>query len=187
MSSICEFIPDTMPRKFLKRIMPDHATMREHPHLRKFGQRLAEPRLWHLNRRSVAGAVALGVFVGFMPIVGQMFIAAALAILFRVNLPIASMGVWITNPFTVAPIFYFCYKVGAWVLGQPVDPHAFSLSWEWLTHEFIAIWQPLMLGSVICGVIAAAMGVIFVRMVWRLMVIRSWLQRAKKQRSSDRR
>ncbi|RKZ99705.1 MAG: DUF2062 domain-containing protein, partial [Gammaproteobacteria bacterium] len=48
-----------MPRKFLKRIMPDHKTMREHPHLQKFGQRITEPRLWHLNRRTVAGGLAL--------------------------------------------------------------------------------------------------------------------------------
>lgn len=170
-----------MPRKFLRRIMPDHATMRDHPHLQKFGERLAEPRLWHLNRRSVAGAAALGIFVGFMPLPGQMFFSAALAILFRVNLPIAAMGVWVTNPLTIAPIFYFSYKVGAWVLGQPVDQHAFSLSWDWLTSEFLSIWQPFMLGSVICGLIAAGLGVVFVRILWRVVVIRSWLQRQRDQ------
>lgn len=87
-----------MPRKFLKRVMPDHKTMQEHPHLQKFGKRLTDPKLWHLNRKSVAGGLALGLFIGFMPIFGQMFIAAALAILFRVNLPIAFMAVWISNP-----------------------------------------------------------------------------------------
>lgn len=175
-----------MPRRFLKRIMPDHDKMREHPHLQKFGQRLAEPRLWHLNRRSVAGGVALGLFVGFMPVLGQMFIAAALAIWLRVNLPIASMMVWVTNPFTMAPIYFYAYKLGAWVLNEPVGKYAFSLSWEWFSQEFLTIWQPLLLGSVICGVIAALLGIVFVRIGWRLVVMRSWAKRPHKHHSKSR-
>lgn len=172
-----------MPRRFLKRIMPDHDTMREHPHLRKFGQRLTEPRLWHLNRRSVSGGVALGLFVGFMPILGQIFIAAALAIWLRVNLPIASMAVWVTNPFTVAPIFFYAYKLGAWVLQVPMGQYAFSLSWEWFSQEFLNIWQPLLLGSVILGTVTALLGILVVRLIWRLVVIRSWLRRPHKNNS----
>jgi hypothetical protein len=91
------------------------------------------------------------------------------------------MCVWITNPVTIAPIFYFSYKVGAWVLGEQVDDYAFSLSWDWLTTEFLSIWQPFMLGSVICGLIAAALGVVFVRILWRVVVIRSWLERRRNQ------
>ena len=81
-----------MPRKLLKRIMPDHRTIREHPHLAKFGHRLTDPKLWHLNRRTVALGLALGLFICFMPVVGQMFIAAGLAVLWRVNLPISVMA-----------------------------------------------------------------------------------------------
>lgn len=172
-----------MPRKFLKRIMPDNSKMREHPHLRKFGQRLAEPRLWHTNRRSVAGAVALGLFVGFMPIPGQMFVAAALAILFRVNLPVASMFVWITNPLTMAPIFFYAYKLGAWVLNEPMAPIGFSLSWEWLSQEFLSIWQPLLIGCTLSGLVAAIIGIITVRIGWRLVVIYSWMQRQRRKKS----
>ena len=174
-----------MPRRFLKRIMPDHDTMREHPHLRKFGQRLTEPRLWHLNRRSVAGGLALGVFVGFMPVLGQMFIAAALAIWLRVNLPIASMAVWITNPFTFAPIFFYAYKLGAWILDIPVTHHKFTPSWEWLSHEFLKIWEPLLLGCSILGVLSALAAVVIVRIAWRLVVIHSWTTRPHKNQGRE--
>jgi uncharacterized protein len=169
-----------MPRKFLKRFMPDHKTMREHPHLQKFGQRLTEPKLWHLNRKSIAGGAALGLFIGFMPILGQTMAAAALAILFRVNLPTAIMAVWVSNPVTMAPMYFFSYKLGAWILQVPVGQYGFSLSWDWFTHEFLAIWQPLILGSLICGLIAAVVGVIVVRLIWRLVVVRHWLQRRRK-------
>jgi len=108
-----------MPRKFLKRLLPDHNKMSEHPHLQHFGERLREPKLWHLNRRSVSGAVALGLFIAFMPIPGQMILAVLLAIYFRVNLPISALAVWITNPVTIAPLFFFAYKVGSWILQVP--------------------------------------------------------------------
>jgi hypothetical protein len=157
--------------------------MQEHPHLQKFGERLTEPKLWHLNRKSVAGGLALGLFIGFMPVVGQMFISAALAILFRVNLPIAFMAVWISNPLTIAPIFFFAYKVGAWILQVPVSEFEFAISWQWFCHEFVMIWQPFLLGCLVCGFVAALLGSLFVRIGWRLVVIRSWLQRRKnKQR-----
>ena len=171
-----------MPRKLLKRIMPDHKTMCEHPHLKKFGLRLSEPRLWHLNRRSFAGGLALGLFIGFMPILGQMLIAAALAILLRVNLPTSVMAVWISNPLTIAPMYFFAYKLGAWILQVPLEPHSFSMSWQWFTDEFLTIWQPFLLGSVVCGAIAAILGILFSRAVWRLVVIRSWLQRKRKKK-----
>ncbi len=169
-----------MPRKLLKRLMPDHKTMREHPHLKKFGHRLADPKLWHLNRHSVAGGIAVGLLIAFVPTVGQMVIAAALAILLRVNLPVAVAGVWLTNPLTMAPIFFFAYKVGAWVLQLPVEPQAFSMTWDWFSHEFLSIWQPLLLGSLICGTLAALFGMLIVKLSWRLVVIHHWRQRKRR-------
>lgn len=171
-----------MPRNILKRILPDHQTMRDHPHLQKFGQRLTEPKIWHLNRRSVAGGLAIGLFAGFMPIFGQMVLAAALAILFRVSLPIAVIGSWFSNPLTFAPIFFFAYKLGSWVLQVPVENHTFALSWQWMTHEFLTIWQPLLLGSLICGITAAALGILFVHFFWRRIVIRNWKIRQQKKK-----
>jgi len=171
-----------MPRKLLKRFMPDHKAMQQHPHLQKFGQRLTEPKLWHLNRKAIAGGAALGLFIGFMPIFGQMFLAAALAIFFRVNLPFAIGTVWISNPLTVAPMLFFSYKLGAWLLQIPVGQHGFAVSWQWFSSEFLTIWQPLLLGSFILGVIAAIAGVLVVRLIWRLIVIRNWLQRRHKNR-----
>lgn len=166
-----------MPRKLLKRIMPDHKTMREHPHLKKFGSYITEPKLWHLNKHSVASGLALGLFIGFMPMIGQMIVAAALAIILRVNLPVAVMGTWISNPITFAPIFFFTYNAGAWILQTPPKQHSSDISWQWLTHEFLLIWQPLMLGSFICGVMAALVGAFFVHFIWRQIVIYNWRKR----------
>ena len=107
-----------MPKKLIKKYMPDHETIRNHPHLNKiFGTLLHDPNLLHLNRRSVSMAFAVGLFMAFVPVPFQMVLAAAAAIIIRCNLPISVGLVWVSNPFTMPPLFYFCYLVGTWILG----------------------------------------------------------------------
>ena len=172
-----------MPKKFIKRWMPSHETVRNHPHLNKvFGTLLHDPNLLHLNRRSVTGAFFIGLFMAFMPIPFQMIPAAACAIWLRVNLPISIGLVWITNPITMPPIFYFAYKVGAWTLGQPAAANNFNVSWEWLQTELAAIWEPFLLGCLIVAMVSAILGATFIRLLWRLNVVRQW-ERRKKQRA----
>lgn len=173
-----------MPRKLLKRFLPDHRTIKEHKHLQRFGTRLHDPNLWHLNRRSVPGAFSVGLFVAFIPTPFQMVISAALAILLRVNVPISVALVWVTNPITMPPVFYFCYKVGAWLLDKPVHRIDFSNpSLTWLVIEMKAIWAPFLLGCLIAGAFAAILGNLFIRAFWRLHVTRSWRVRQARERA----
>jgi len=55
----------------------------------------------------------------YLPPLGRLLIAAAGAIAFRVNLPISVALVWISNPVTIPPMYYFAYLVGSWILGVP--------------------------------------------------------------------
>ncbi|WP_159217560.1 DUF2062 domain-containing protein, partial [Klebsiella pneumoniae] len=82
---------------------------------------LYNPNLWCLNRRSAAGAFAVGLFMAFVPLPSQMIMAAGLAIVLGVNLPLSIALVWITNPITMPVIFYFTYKLGAWLMGTPAQ------------------------------------------------------------------
>ncbi len=166
-----------MPKKFIKRIMPDHQTIRNHKHLRLFGGLLLDPNLWHLNRRSVAGAFAVGLFMAFVPVPFQMVLAAAAAIPLRVNLPLSVGLVWITNPITMPPIFYGTYKLGAWLMGIPPRPFHFELSFTWLAHQLGAIWQPFLLGCFVAGVISAVIGYGAIRLLWRWHVVKAYHQR----------
>ncbi len=172
-----------MPKRFIKRYLPDHRRIREHKHLRVFGTRLHDPNLWHLNRRSVAGAFAVGLFCAFLPIPMQMVVAAAAAIVFRVNLPVSVVLVWITNPLTMAPIFYFAYRLGAWVIGQPSQVVPAGFSFEQLLDGLGAVWFPLLLGCFLLGSVSAVVGYFGVRGLWRLYVIRQW--RRKRRRSGE--
>ncbi len=161
-----------MPKRLLKRYLPDHGKFREHPHLQRFGTRLQDANLWHLNRRSVAGGVAVGLFWAFIPIPFQMIPAAASAIALRTNLPISVVLVWITNPLTMPPIWYATYRFGAWLLDLPPRDVDFTLSLENLLNNMQGIWKPLFLGSFATSVIAAVGGFALVRLAWRLYILR---------------
>lgn len=160
-----------MPRKLFKRYLPDHRTFREHRQLARFGRLLHDPNIWHLNRRSVAGAFLIGLFCAWIPVPFQMLIAAAIAIAARVNLPISVALVWITNPLTMPPMFYTAYRIGIWLLDSPPRQFSFELSFDWLMHELDHIWQPFLLGCFILGVVSALAGYVAVKIFWRFHII----------------
>src|SRR5450756_1436049 len=76
-------------RNFLHKFLPSHETVKSQRWLKPFGNWLQHPNLWHLNRRSVAGGVGVGLFCGLIPGPLQMIGATLLAVSFRVNLPVA--------------------------------------------------------------------------------------------------
>lgn len=175
-----------MPKKLIKRLMPDHRTIREHQHLRFLGTLLHDPNLWHLNRRSASGAFAVGLFMAWVPVPFQMLLGAIGAIAFRVNLPLSVALVWITNPLTMPPMFYFAYLVGTWVLGGASQGHiAFELSYDWLANELVLIWEPFLLGCFILALVSSVAGFVTVRGLWRLQLVRHY--RHRKQRRQAKR
>ena len=170
-----------MPKHLIKRFAPDHDSIRNHKQLRMFGRLLHDPNLWHLNRRSVSGAFAVGLFWAFIPVPMQMVLSAATAIPARVNLPISVALVWITNPLTIPPMFYFNYLVGTWILGSSPEQIEFELTVECLTEGMANIWQPLYLGSLVCALIAATVGYFGMRGLWRLHIVRHLRKRRERR------
>lgn len=152
-------------KKWLSRILPHPRAVREHRSLAVFGTLLRDPNLWHLNRRSVSGGVAVGLFLLFFPMFGQTLIAAAAAIRLRVNLPIAASLTWISNPLTFGPVFYFAFMVGCWLLGRPVPPFDPDFWLDW--HNWLGVYFETALGCLVCGSVCAAVGYYTVQALWR--------------------
>jgi len=174
-----------MPRKFFKKIVPDHHLIRNHKRLRVFGTLLHDPNLWHLNRRSVAGAFAIGLFTAFVPVPAQMVLAGAAAILARVNLPLSVALVWITNPLTMPPMFFGAYKLGAWLMGAQVQHFEFELSFAWLAGELGATWRPFLLGCLVAGALSGLVGYVTVRLLWRWHVVKAYQERRRRRRGEQ--
>lgn len=169
-----------MSKNYFKRNRHKHEAIRNNRYLRIFGKLLHSPNLWHMNRRSIAGAVANGLFMAFIPVPFQMILAAGGAIVLNVNLPLSVALVWITNPITMGPMFYGAFRLGSWLMGEkPRGPFKMELSYDWMMTGLTHIWEPLLLGSVVCGTIAALLGYIIIRIYWRAHVIAEWRKRCE--------
>lgn len=166
-----------MPRQIFKRYMPNPEKLKSNPSLRFLGNLIHDPNLWHLNRHSVARAVAVGLFWAMLPIPMQMFAAAFLAIPLRANLPISVGLVWVTNPVTMPPIFYANYKLGAWLLGTPTLQLPDKITLSWILEVTTKHWQPLFTGSIVTGLLLAMTGYFATLLYWRWWVNRNWRKR----------
>ena len=170
-----------MLRKFIKRHVPNPAYFRKKSSLKFLGDQLHRASLWHLNRRSVAKAVAIGLFCMWIPIPFQTILAALLAIMLSANLPLSVILVFITNPITIPPMFYFAYRIGGWFLGLPSEEMHFSFSVEWVSNTLKHSWKPLLLGSLVLGTLSSFIGYIGVRIAWRSFILKQWECRSQKR------
>jgi uncharacterized protein (DUF2062 family) len=75
------------------------------------------------------------------------------------------------------PMFYFAYKLGARLLGEPARRIHIEPTLSWLVVELKAGWAPFLLGCLVCGTVAALLGNLFIRSFWRCHVARSWQAR----------
>jgi len=166
-----------MPKQLIKRWMPDQQTLKQHKHLRLFGNLLLDANLWHLNRRSAAGAFAVGLFMAWVPVPFQMLLAAGGAILCRVNLPLSVALVWLSNPFTMPPLFYGAYLVGCQLLGHPMQQIEIEFTWQWLASVFQTVAPPLLLGSLVLALLSSLLGYALIRTFWRISTVRQWQKR----------
>ncbi|MFT7561449.1 MAG: hypothetical protein ACI93R_003376 [Flavobacteriales bacterium] len=171
-----------MPKKLFKRWSPDPEKLRSNPAFKFLGVVLHDPYLFHLNRHSISAAFFVGLFVAFLPIPGQIPLAAALALLFRCNLPISVTLIWISNPITFPIIFYGTYKIGARILDIPESGFSFAISWEWLKLVFPTIWAPLLLGSLLASLFFSCTGYLAVQWSWRWHIARKWRARQEERK-----
>jgi len=168
-----------MPRRFLKRILPDHRSLRERWFMRPFAALLRHPEYWAVRRENVARAFAIGLFVAFLPFPGHMALAPLTALALRANVPVAFATIWIMNPVTMVPIFFFAYWLGTMILGVPMSHFSFELSWDWVARELPYVWKPLLAGSLLLSVTSAALGYFTVQWIWRRGVLYRYHRRRR--------
>ena len=117
------------------------------------------PRPWlACDRRSVAGGVAVGLFVSWLPLPLQTVLAGACAAVLRVHVPSSMVMVWFTNPLTVVPLLYAGWLVGSSILTPTPDLQNLSLSWSGIATATTHGWPVLLIGCLTCAVLTSAAG-----------------------------
>jgi uncharacterized protein len=171
-----------MPRRFFKRVSPPPQALRKLWYLRFLGARLADPRLWSVQRRVVTAGFGAGLAICFVPAPIHLPLAVLVGIAFRLNIPALLLTVFLVNPLTFVPIYYFAYSVGAVLLGEPAQPLGLSPTVESFRQGFASAWQPLLLGCLTCAVVAGLSGWAALETLWRLSVWSKYRARSARSR-----
>ncbi|MFG6448490.1 DUF2062 domain-containing protein [Roseateles sp. BYS180W] len=163
--------------RLARRLLPSPETLERTRGLGWLGRYLRQrPWLWVAHRRRVALGAALGLAVGVIPLPTQMFFAALLAIPFRANVAAAVAATWLTNPFTLVPIWGLAIFLGRAVLGHDgavAAPASLSLQWSeplswWstLTQWLADLGPPLLVGLPLAGVVLGTLTYVAVYIGW---------------------
>jgi uncharacterized protein len=169
--------------------MPTREEMEQNKYLAPIAHRFGRSELWRFTRRSVPRGVALGLFAGFIIPVGQIFLAAFLALPLRANVPTAALLTFLTNPFTLPFWLMAANEVGAFVLR--VDSATTGLataeleSGRWSEFGWFQILEGVgvtAFGFIVLAVLSAVIGYVLSGLIWRLMVSRKWTRRPSRRK-----
>ncbi len=107
----------------------------------------------------IALTFSIGLFIGISPFIGMHTILALLvAFIFRLNKIIILLGTYVTNPWTIIPIYTFSTFIGTKILGiKSVIPDI-----DWTNITFLKIMNgmkpliiPFFLGTTFVGAISS--------------------------------
>lgn len=126
------------------------------------------PEFLSANRKMISRGVLLGLLIAFIPMPMQMAAVLLFMPFFRFNVPIALAMCWITNPFTMPPMYFAEYHLGAFILG--IETKNVVLSVEWFSENLDAIFIPLYTGAVISSLVFGFLGYWAVNHFWRSSV-----------------
>ena len=179
----------TLGADLLRRYMPSREQMAKNKYLRPIAHRFLSPELWRFTRRSVPRGVALGLFAAFIIPVGQIFLAAFLALPARANVPLAALVTFVTNPFTFPFWAVVANQVGELTLniddtvGAAANEELRTGALVWLVDLF-QVAGVTVFGFIVLAIVSAALGYLLSGAVWRTMVVR---KRAKRLKSMEER
>ena len=145
------------------RPLPRRSNVHRYPVLKWFsGMARRRLFLWSFRSREMVTALFLGLIVAFMPLVGiQMLIVFFLALWFRANLPVIVALQWVSNPFTMGPIYFADYQIGLAMMElfsiAPEPNPLLQPDYDWAHFELrdlgalLDTFPPMMLGGLALG------------------------------------
>jgi len=131
------------------------------------------------NRRMVSKAVFIGLFIAFIPMPMQMLAVLAVMPFTKFNVPIALAMCWLSNPFTMPPMYYMEYLTGSFLLGMETTPVSMTL--EWFSTNIENIFIPLYTGTLFYSITVSSLAYYLVNHLWR-----SSVKKSKKLHRHDR-
>ena len=168
----------------IRKHTPTREEMARNKYLAPIAHRFLSPELWRFTRRSVPRGVALGLFAAFIVPLGQIFLAAFLALPSRANVPLAALVTFVTNPFTLPFWLVVANKVGTCTLRLDAAGPAIAKGhvdpgvWTWLA-DFFQLAGATAFGFIVLAAVTPSIGYLVAGWVWRGVVARKRAKRLK--------
>lgn len=165
---------------FWKKRLPKREDILNSRLMRPFARHFGHGALWHLNRRSVARGVAVGMFFAFLTPVAQTLFAAMASVPLRANVAVAALATFITNPITTPPILIFAHTIGMRALrffGLDDEHREVVRSLSSLWSEAPVILGATAIGLFVMAVVAAVLSYVIVDLIWRWRLSQRWRNR----------
>ena len=141
----------------MKKTLKKYSPKPENIDLGRLNKYLTNPEIWKWNKKTISRAFAIGLFCAFLPIPAHTLLVAIFSVVFSANILLSILVVWVNNPFTMVPFYYFTYKLGASIMGIQMDPK-FEFTFSYLMDNFgnatIALW----IGGIITSIVSAIIG-----------------------------
>ncbi|MDP5103149.1 MAG: DUF2062 domain-containing protein [Erythrobacter sp.] len=168
----------------IRKNTPTREEMAQNKYLAPIAHRFLSPELWRFTRRSVPRGVALGLFAAFIIPLGQIFLAAFLALPSRANVPLATLTTFITNPITLPFWLVVANKVGNLVLhidasGPALANSAVETGVWGMVADFFQMAGTTAFGFAVLAAVTPAIGYLVSGWVWRAVVSRKRAKRLK--------
>jgi uncharacterized protein (DUF2062 family) len=119
----------------------------------------------------IAAAFAVGVYLAFHPLFGlHTLMALGIAFAFRLSRAAVLVGIYVNNPWTIAPMYLAGTTLGCWILGVPLDGLS-DIEWDLDNRAFYRLllvslrpylW-PYVVGNTILGIVCGSMAYVIVR------------------------
>ena len=155
----------------MKETLKKYSPKRESVNLGWLNKHLSDPELWKWNKKTIAKAFAIGLFCAFLPMPAHTRLGAVLAIIFSGNILLSMLMVWVNNPITMVPIYYFTYKLGASIMGIEMDP-GFEFSFSYLMDNLGSATLAMWVGGIITSTISAIIGYFAIITIYKYKAIK---------------
>ena len=119
----------------------------------------------------IAAAFGVGVYLAFHPLFGlHTLMALGIAFAFRLSRAAVLVGIYVNNPWTIAPMYFAGTTLGCWILGVPLDGLG-AIEWDLDNLAFYRLllvslrpylW-PYVLGNTILGIVCGSAAYLVLR------------------------
>jgi uncharacterized protein (DUF2062 family) len=137
-----------------------------------------------INRKSVSRGVLVGLFWGFIPMPMQMVAVMATTPFLRFNVPIAISMVWLSNPFTMPPMYYMEYLTGNFILGLE-GCHDIELTMDWFKDNWDTIVIPLYTGTAFYSIVVSSLIYVLINRLWIASVKKEKSEKSEKRKKLE--